>query len=183
MPTRHEVVCYSCAYAFTITGNQSKVFCPKCRIQLETGDFVIGEEWTEDIRTMGVVQISPSGRVRDATIIATDIIVGGDATEATLKPTRAILLDSGAKLDLSQCESRTLTVREGARVVFDDILACAQLTIQGELTARVEVEGKAEILATGYFRGEFSGSQLTIHDGGGAKARVSISPQQPTETL
>lgn len=183
MPTRHEVVCYSCAYAFTITGNQSKVFCPKCRAQLETGDFVIDEEWTDDIRTMGVVQISSAGCVRGATIIATDIIIGGDATEATLEPTRAIILDTGAKLDLSQCDSRALVIREGARVVLDAILACDQLTIRGELTARVKVSGKAEILPAGFFRGELSGSQFTIHDGGGAKARVSISPQQPTETL
>ena len=71
LPSRHELICYSCGYAFVVTGALNKVFCAKCREQLETGDHSIEGEWKQDIRTVGKVHVKQGATVVGATIIAT----------------------------------------------------------------------------------------------------------------
>ena len=96
LPSRHELVCYSCQYEFVVTGSLDKVFCPKCREQLETGDRTVEGDWKRDILTVGTVHVKNGAKVLGASIIATDIIIGGDCSEANLKPTRQIELETGA---------------------------------------------------------------------------------------
>jgi len=156
----------------------TKVFCPKCREQLQTGDLVIDKKWTKDIKTMGVVQISAGGSVVNATIVATDIIVGGDVTKAILKPSRAVELETGAVLNPSAIEKCNIVVRKGARVAFDPVVTCANLDVKGEINARACPNGMATIHPGGFFRGELAGSHLVVMDGGGLKAKLSIDPIQ-----
>jgi cytoskeletal protein CcmA (bactofilin family) len=181
MPSRHELVCYSCGYAFVVTGKLTKLFCSKCREQLETGDHEIGGEWTKDIRTVGRVRVKHDAVVRGATIIATDIIVGGDCTAATLSPTRRIELETGAIVPSAVLDEYPIVVRAGARLSLDAPLRCSDLDIHGELQAETEPTGKVTIHPGGMFRGTLKAHHLIVHDGGGLKAKLHIAPAPPEE--
>jgi cytoskeletal protein CcmA (bactofilin family) len=179
LPSRHELVCYSCGYAFVVTGKLSKVFCSKCREELETGDHTIEGEWKKNIRTVGRVHVKSGAVVRDATIIATDIIVGGDCAQATLKPTRRVELDTGALLPPGLLDEHCVLVRAGARLSLDTPLRCSDLDIHGELQASAAPTGMVTIHAGGMFRGDLKAAHLTVHDGGGLSAKLHIQPEEP----
>ena len=177
LPSRHELVCYSCGYAFVVTGKLSKVFCSKCREDLETGDHTIEGEWKTNIRTVGRVHVKTGATVRNATIIATDIIVGGDCTQATLKPTRRVELDTGALLPPGLLDKHSVLVRAGARLSLDAPLRCSKLDIYGELQASATPTGMVTIHPGGMFRGDLKSAHLTVHDGGGLSAKLHIQPE------
>lgn len=174
LPSRHELVCYSCQYEFVVTGSLDKVFCPKCREQLETGDHTVEGEWKRDILTVGTVHIKSGAKVLGASIIATDIIIGGDCSEANLKPTRQIELETGAVVSSGVLNGKKIIIRSGARLVLDDPLRCGDLDIYGELQAKVMPTGIVVIHSGGMFRGELIASHLIVHDGGGLSAKLRI---------
>ena len=176
VPTRHEVVCYVCSYAFVLTGQMTKVFCPKCRTQLETGDLIIDNKRTEDIKTMGIVRITQDGSIENATVIATDIIVAGDVTKADLQPSRAIEIDTGAMLDHEALKECNLVIRKEARVTFGPVITCANIDIKGEINARILCTGKTTIHPGSFFRGELTSSHLEVADGARLKAKLAITP-------
>ena len=179
LPSRHELVCYSCGYAFVVTGKLSKVFCSKCREELETGDHTIEGEWEKDILTVGRVHVKTGAVVRNATIVATDIVVGGDCTQATLKPTRRVELDTGALLPPGLLDEHCVLVRAGARLSLDAPLRCSDLDIHGELQASAAPAGMVTIHPGGMFRGDLKAAHLTVHDGGGLSAKLHIQPEEP----
>jgi len=74
LPTRHAITCYSCGYSFVVTGRLDKIFCPKCREQLETGDYDIEGEWSQDVLTVGKVYVHSGSVVKGARLTANDII-------------------------------------------------------------------------------------------------------------
>ena len=179
LPSRHELVCYSCGYAFVVTGKLSKVFCSKCREELETGDHTIEGEWEKDILTVGRVHVKTGAVVRNATIVATDIVVGGDCTQATLKPTRRVELDTGALLPPGLLDAHPVLVRAGARLSLEAPLRCSDLDIHGELQASAMPKGMVTIHPGGMFRGELKATHLVVHDGGGLSAKLHIQPEEP----
>ncbi len=180
MPSRHELVCYSCGYAFVVTGKLSKLFCSKCKEELETGDHTIEGEWTRDIRTVGRVNIKPGAVVKNATIISTDIVIGGDCTNAKLKPSRRIELVTGGRVAPSLLDSHPVLIRPGARIALDSPLRCSDLDIHGELQGEVEPTGLVTIHAGGMLRGKLNAHHLIVHDGGGLNADLHIEPEPPT---
>lgn len=179
LPSRHELICYSCGYAFVITGSLNKVFCPKCREQLETSDRTIEGEWKEDIRTVGRVHVHQGATVIGATIVATDVIIAGDCTQAKLQPTRRIELDTGARVQPEVLNEHSVHVIAGARLSLTAILRCNMLEIFGELQASAEPTGMTTVHPGGMFRGTLKTEHLTVHDGGGLSASLHIAPAPP----
>jgi cytoskeletal protein CcmA (bactofilin family) len=179
LPSRHELICYACEYGFVVTGSLNKVFCPKCREQLETGDHTIEGEWKQDIRTVGKVHVKPGATVIGATIIATDIVIAGDCTKANLKPTRRIELETGATVPPELLNEHRVRIRAGARLSLTTPLRCKTLDIYGELQATAEPTGLITIHPGGMFRGDLKATHLVVHDGGGMSATVRIAPQKP----
>jgi len=102
LPTRHELICYSCGYAFVVTGRLDKVICPKCRTQLETGDKHIDGAWSGNLKTVGRVYINSGATVTSSSIVAMDIRVAGICRNTRLEPTRHLELDSGAQVEIDK---------------------------------------------------------------------------------
>ena len=178
LPTRHELVCYSCRYKFVVNGRLDKVFCPKCREQLETGDHSIEGDWKKDILTVGTVHIKSGAKVLGSTIIATDIIIGGDCSEANLKPTRRIELETGAVVSPGVLNNHKVIIRAGAQLSPDAPLRCSDLEIYGEIQAKAFPTGMVTIFAGGFFRGELEAAHLAVHEGGGLSANLRIRPAE-----
>jgi cytoskeletal protein CcmA (bactofilin family) len=179
LPSRHELICYSCEYSFTVTGRLDKVFCPKCREQLETGDHIIEGEWRDDVRTVGQVHVKPGATVHGATIVATDIIIGGNCDNAILNPTRRIELETGASVTPRVLDMHTILIRKGERLSFTAPLRCQDLELHGELQAQAMPRGTVTVHPGGMFRGTLKTSHLIVHDGGGLSAMLEITPEPP----
>ncbi len=177
LPSRHELVCYSCQYKFVVTGSLDKVYCPKCREQLETGDHTIEGDWTRDILTVGRVHIKNGAKVLGASIIATDIVIGGDCSEANLKPTRQIELETGAVVAQGVLNNHKIIIRVGSRLVLDNPLRCSDLDVYGDLQTKALPTGKVTVHSGGMFRGELTAHHLIVHEGGGLSAKLRIGPK------
>ncbi len=181
LPSRHELICYSCGYAFVIAGSLNKVFCPKCREKLETSDHNIDGMWKEDIRTVGRVHVLQGATVQGATLVATDIVIAGDCTQANLQPTRRIELNTGARVRPDVLDKHQVHVVVGARLMLDAPLRCNTLDIYGELQATAEPTGMVTIHPGGMFRGTLKAEHLVVHDGGGLSASLQIAPARSEE--
>jgi len=179
MPSRHELVCYSCGYAFVVTGKLGKVFCSKCREELETGNHEIEGEWKQDIRTVGRVHIKSGATIDGATVIATDIVIAGDCSKANLQPTRRIELETGAIAPPGVLDAHPVLIRAGARLSLKKPLHCFDLDIHGELQADAAPNGTVTIHPGGMFRGKLKAAHLVVHDGGGLSADLHIKPEEP----
>ena len=180
MPTRHELVCFACGYAFPVTGQLEKIFCPKCKEQLECGDLVVDGHRTEDCRTVGTVTVSPGATVTDATLTATRIVVAGDVRRARLNPTRTLELETGAQVDLKALVPLDVTIRETAELSFDAVLRCRTLDVHGNLCARVETEGSLTLHPGCRFSGEIQTAHLVVLDGAALRGRLKVTAK-PTE--
>ncbi len=176
MPTRHELVCYSCGYQFVVNGRLDKVFCPKCREQLETGDHLIEGEWTRDILTVGKVHIKSGAILKGANIVATDIVVGGNCSDGKLTPSRHIELETGAVVPPEVLNNRRIIIRAHSKIVLEVPLRCTDLDIHGDLHAKVIPSGKVTIYPSGMLRGELIGEHLTVMEGAGLSAFLKIMP-------
>ncbi len=174
MPTRHELVCYSCGYAFTVTGRLEKLFCSKCRTQLETGSVRIEGNWSEDVKTVGVVEILPQAVVKGATLTGTDIRIAGDVTDATLKPTRRLELADGAQVPLAVLRDQDLWICEGAELRMDGPVYCRNIEIYGLLRADLYPSGSVTIKPGGCLSGSLQSAHLIVEDGGGLLADVRV---------
>ncbi len=182
MPTRHDLVCYGCGYAFPVTGRLDKVFCPKCREQLECGDITIEGAWTGDCRTVGTLTVTAGATVTDGTLTATCIAVAGDVRKATLNPTRRLELDTGARIALDAVRELTLGIRSDAELSFDQELRCRDLDVFGNLCARVFTDGTITLHPGSRFSGELHSGHLIVHEGAALRARMHIQPRPPPQS-
>ncbi len=174
MPTRHEIVCYACGYEHTITGRIQNAFCPKCHEELETGDVVVDSETDRDIKTVGAVEVRPGGALRHANVIASQLVLAGTVEDSVVNIGGRLVLRQGAKVDLQQVKYRDLVVAQGAKFTYRKKIACRDLTVEGELRAKVHPSGMAHVRAGGFLRGEIHSQHLIVDDGGGLKAKVFV---------
>lgn len=178
MPTRHEIVCYSCSYAFVHTGRLHKVLCPKCRQFLNTQDLEITGAWNEPVETIGTVEIKPGAVFGEARIVANRLIVAGDIRLARVDWCKTLELCDGAIFDVERFGEISLVIRANAKFDIKPPLTCNNLDIMGELKATVKVKGNAIIRAGGFLRGELEGQHLTVEEGGGISGRLAIMPDK-----
>ena len=171
MPARHELVCYSCDYAFTVQGRIHFYICPKCKHELDTTDHVINDKWSLDIKTMGSIEIKPGAVLEPVTLVAQNIIVAGDAKKATLQITRHLELCEGAAVDLGKITMRDLVIRPGATFVTKRKMNCRQIDIGGTLKAKLRAEDRIIIRKGARFTGELYTPRLIVEDG----ARISAA--------
>jgi len=174
MPVRFDIICYDCGYAYSMQGRIYKALCPKCRKFLDSTDFRIDSDWQANVRTIGTVTLLGTGVVRNAEIIATDIIIAGDARGARLRAMRRLEIQPGAAFDLPDVKMQDLLVHRGAVFAPPGRFACRHVEIAGTLKGRLDAAGTVVIRPGGVLIGELAGAHLIVEDGGGLIAGVSI---------
>jgi len=178
LPTRHDLICYSCGYAFVVTGRLDKVLCPKCKTWLETGDKHIDGAWSGTLKTVGRVYINCGAVVTSSRIIATDIRVSGTCRNSRLEPTRNLELDTGAQVELDKLGGLRIVIIEGAQLMLDEPLRCRSLEVHGELQAEARPADVAVLHSSAYFRGTLYAQRLVVHEGAGLKAFLHIARRE-----
>jgi cytoskeletal protein CcmA (bactofilin family) len=176
VPLRRSLVCYNCGYRFVLTGKFSKTYCPKCRHELDLTDHVIEHEFSGTLKTLGRVEIRPDSILSEATVIAGDVVVLGDATGASIEACGTVELCLGARFDLGRLRTPTLVISRGSRIEPDADLNCENLEIDGLLNARVYSSGTVTVHSGGVLAGELHGRHLCVEEGAGLTARVSVRP-------
>lgn len=176
MPTRHEIVCYECGFFFQITGRPKSTFCPKCKANLTFADHTIETEWTEPLKTAGVITIGPSGIVKDGEMIATDIIIEGRVEGGVLNASRFLEIRPGAGVREESLKSRDLRIAPGAELKLLSATEYRNVEIGGSLNADLKASGFVCVRSGGFFKGNLQGARLQVEEGGGLSGRFSIQP-------
>jgi cytoskeletal protein CcmA (bactofilin family) len=180
LPTRHDIVCYECGYEHTITGRIHNAFCPKCHQELETGDVVVEAETDRTIKTVGAVEVKAGGVLRNASVIASQLVLAGTVENSVVNIGDRLVIHKGAKVDLHQVKYRNLVIAAGAKFTYRKKISCRNVTIDGELRGKLHPSGVARIRAGGLLRGEIHSQHLIVEDGGGLKAKVFVGATKDT---
>jgi hypothetical protein len=162
-------------------GRIYKALCPKCRKFLEAGDVTIDGDWHADVRTIGTLTVTPAGLPHDAELVATDIVLAGDARHAALRAMRRLEIRAGGAFDMSRTRLQDLCVQSDAAYTARETLVCRNVDVAGTLRACVKASGLVAIRAGGVLLGEVHGAHLVVEEGGGLLARAVIRKDNAAE--
>lgn len=174
MPTRLEVVCYACGYAFTVTGRTPNTYCPKCRSTVDLSDHSIESTWTGSLKTGGSIHVRTEGVVISGDLVATDIQLEGHHRGGSLKASRALKIGPGARFVEHRLEARLLHILPGADVAFATFPVVEHILIEGRLEGSLDTDILIEIRPGGCFAGSLSTPHLIVEEGGGLMGSISI---------
>lgn len=174
IPLKHEMVCYECLYAFTVSGKVHYTFCPKCKRNLDMSDHALEGAWTTEVRTMGAIEVKPGCTVSGVLLLAQVIVVAGDVSGATLQATRRIELAPGGRINWAKAAMKDLLVRPGADLILQEPLTARTIDIAGSLNGHVRAEDLTTIRATGIFQGELYSPRLRVEDGAAIRATLFL---------
>lgn len=181
MPTKTEVLCYACGYRFFATGKTQRLLCPKCRTELNQGDFQIDGTHADAVKTVGRVHVGPDGILSGTTITARVICLEGRVEGAELHGYAAIELGGRPHCVPEELNTPHLVILEHASVAFKRKLRCRDLTVRGTLSGSVEAAGTVTIQAGGHLKGTLKTGHLMVEEGGGLSAGCTIDPESLTE--
>ena len=173
LPTKHDLTCYECGYAFQLTGRAQSTYCPKCRAQISLEDLRIEGESTRDVKTGATVHVAAGAVVRGGTITANDVILEGAIDGGRLRVFRWLELGPAARFDPSRADAANLRVRREARIELPAI-RFRDVEVLGDLKAVLRAEGLVSVKAGGVLGGEVYGPRLQVEEGGGLRAAVYI---------
>jgi len=183
LPPKYEILCYECGYAFTVTGRLHNVICAKCREQLEVGDFVITEEHTDPIRTIGAVTVKDGGVLRGTNVIARDLVLEGGIVEDThVRACGCVRFGERAFYKDASINTRDVLIDVEAEVAFRGSLMCRRLDVKGDVKGRLSCAEAMTVHPGGVIRGEVVTEHLIVQDGGGLKAKVRIGAGKTPKT-
>ena len=178
-PTRHDVVCYECGFAFLLTGQLRNTYCPKCRSILEAGEQTIDGEWTGIVKTIGVVRITATGVVKDGKIATSEVILAGSIEGGKVQAFGRLEVCAGGKFVPEALEVRNLVIGVGAIVRMEKVFSLKNVEIFGELNASINATGLVALRAGCFFNGEVSCHHLVVDDGARMVASLKITPEEP----
>ena len=174
MPTKYEIVCYSCTYEFKMSGRTQSTHCPKCRAVVDLSDYTIDSTWTGSVRTGGKIHITSDGVVLSGDLIAGDIRMEGELKGGRLKASRELFLGAGAKLTPDRMSAPNLTILTDAKISSRAKMDYENVTISGHLKGTLKASGLVKISAEGCFSGTLTTDHLEVEDGGGLKATLQV---------
>ncbi|MBN1557244.1 MAG: polymer-forming cytoskeletal protein [Lentisphaerae bacterium] len=176
MPERHEIVCYECGFAFVLQGRFEKTYCPKCRQCLTFETITIDGVSRRTVKTIGVVTVTPAGKIAGGRIVATDVILAGAINGGQVCVSRRLELREGATFKPDCVSMRDVRIHAGARIALDHDLVCRDLEVDGFLKARVHADGLIAVRRGGFLSGEIHGPRLAVQDGAGLSAVLDVGP-------
>lgn len=174
MPDKFDIVCYECEYHFGMQGMVDDTICPKCHKKLTAENVVIDKECTEPVRTIGIVEITPSGVIKGTEITARNILLAGNAEEGIITAYNVLELSSGARFNVRKTRIFNMVIRKECKIRFDIKVSCNNLTVAGEINGYVDCSGKVVIEESGFLKGKIVGPHLIIKEGGGLKAQLNV---------
>lgn len=175
IPQKHDMVCYECLYAFTVSGKVHYTFCPKCKRNLDMSDHVLSGDCGEELRTMGSIDIRADAVLREGVrLLGQNIIVAGDASQAKLEATRRLELAPGGKINWATCAMKEVRIQPDALLVLRAPLVARVVDIGGTLRGTVRADDLTQIRATATFTGELNTPRLQIEDGAFIRADMVL---------
>ena len=181
MPTRFEIVCYSCSYAFVMRGRAESTQCPKCGARLGLKDETIAGTFSDELITAGKVRLTADAVVTGGKIIANDVILEGTVQGGSLRAFKTLELHATAVIPPELVDAQHLHIGEGASFDFPDEKAFHDIEILGELKADLTAGGQVTVRATGHLRGTLRATHFTVEEGAGVNADLVIAPPAPEE--
>lgn len=176
VPSKHPIRCYQCGYEFFLTARLPKTYCPKCRIILELTDYTIEGEWSESLKTAGMIRIAPQAVVKAGELLATDVVLEGRVEGGRVEAYRRLELGPGAVYDPSRLRAPDLRVAPGAEIRLKEQVSFRDVEILGSLDARLRASGRVTVHAGALLIGELESAHLVVEEGGGLRARVRVEP-------
>lgn len=180
VPTRHEITCYSCGYVFPLAGRTARLICPKCRVTLDQGDYLIESEGPSVIRTTGTIRLGPGGNVKGGTLVAQKVILEGRIEEGSVRAFGNLDLLGNLSLEQAKLNARDVTIAAGSRVRIGSEIDFRNIDLRGTLHGELEIEGLVTIRPGGHLKGKIRTRHLVVEEGGGLTAQVEIRPGEET---
>lgn len=174
IPQKHDMVCYECLYAFTVSGKVHYAFCPKCKRNLDMSDHVVSGEWNEDLRTMGSILVKADAVVRAVHLLGQNIVVEGDASQARLEATRRLELAPGGRIDWDTCAMKEVRIQPDALLVLRAPLVARVIDIGGTVRGTVRGDDLVVIRASATFTGDLCSPRLQVEDGAFIRADMVL---------
>lgn len=174
MPDKFSITCYECEYLFTMQGRVIDTFCPKCHKKLEARNITISNDWSQDIKTIGKVEISSGAVVKDCMIVTRDLHLSGDASCARLLVYNRLELSDGAAFNIDETAIHTLVSMKDSNISLKGKVSCDTLEIFGTIRADVSASVKVIIEKDGFLKGNIAAPSLVVYEGAGLKAKLKI---------
>lgn len=184
MPTKHDVICYECGYAFQITGSIVKhTICSKCRNRLVVDNPVIDGAWSGEIKTAGTVHVKRGGHITGGTIRTTHMILEGDiGEEAVVQVFRRLEIRDASKYREDCIEARDLVIGEGAAMI-QPAMSFHDVEVSGTLRTSLTASGAVTVRKGGALEGDVVCSSIGVEDGGVLLASVRVEPTEAPKEL
>ncbi len=181
LPSKHDITCYECGYAFQLTGIIKNTYCPKCRANLTVEDVTVAGNWNEEIKTAGSVHILPGGVVEGGIIMANHIICEGAVTGGEVQAFRWLELRGKATYDPERMQGQGLRIGAGVTLILPE-LRYHDVEVFGVLKSRIVSSGVVRVMSGGLLEGELLGQHLEVQEGGGLRAELRVvNPERLAE--
>jgi hypothetical protein len=174
LPTKHEIICYECGYAFQSTGHVHNLRCSKCKKLLDQADYTIDTECREPVRTTGNIRLAASGVLISGALVGRDVTLAGRIEGGTVKANRRLELEAGAVFDPDLLTAPDLKIGCGLSLTLKGKKMYRHVEVCGELDAQLAASGVVTVRAGGHLKGLLLGHHLVVEEGGGLTAQVEI---------
>lgn len=182
LPTKHEIFCYECGYAFLSTGHVHSLRCPKCKKPLDQADYTIEVECREPVRTTGNIRLAATGVLLGGALVGRDVALAGRIEGGTVKACRRLELEAGVVADPDLLASMDLKIGEGLEWRMKGKKLYRHVEVAGTLEAHLAASGVVTVRAGGHLKGRVHGAHLVVEDGAGLSADVEIRGVGSEET-
>lgn len=176
MPARHELTCYECGFEFILTGRLDDTICSKCRAALKIKNYTVDGAWTQDIKTLGTIDVTAGAVVGAVSLVCGNMIIAGDVKACTIKVCRSTTLRNGAEIDMNSMTFTDLVIHPDCDLKLKEKLHCRHLEVRGRLKADVHAGGRVTVGTGAFFTGKIKATGLIVEDEAGLKADLNVSP-------
>ncbi len=177
MPTKREIICPQCGYVSEVTGKLQLFVCQGCRHRMKLDDVTLPEgDWSGELETGGDVTVPAGTRLKGGKITANDIILHGKMEGTELRASRRVRVFAGAAIDWVRTAFRDLEIGPGLNITPGKPLDARHIELHGAFCGNLRLTGTLTIHPSGDFSGQVKAAGLSVHEGGGLRAALDISP-------